>query len=536
MSTTRLISVHTRPRRGSFRWIRGWRLRVLALALALACLAVAGCGPSDASSSVAVYSSSGSTPGLSDPTLYVAPSLEEQIYSSTVIVRATLQSATGAAAAGGGGHQAVQELRFTVHEYLKGSGSSTLVVAVRDDYVYSSQSAARTAATAAVAQRTTTWDDREGVLFLRTPDDPYTPAGAAAGSALGFTRSNPDQSAWAYSVDRLSRAWLPAQQAGGSASAAATKTFITDGAQTPPPTVTLADLRTKIATMAADLKAGAGVAGYKRCVRGRIQRERYYRGEEARSGEAWKPYRRDERLASGTAAGTEVYRRQNTQADPQYNRYWLSGPDAALFQVVTVDADGQANTGYAHGPRTTRPLPAGMYRFFYNSQHYTQIPCSFKPDNAYTDVTVTVTAPVATLHEAFFDPSAIGTGVGAGSNSGALTPTSFSVDGTSTSLQRLVWDATHIQLDLSAAVPLSDHYLELIGLDGAVGLRLRMDDATSAPTANGGQELRWRVCTAPWQAGDQLLLRLHHSATVLPDVTSSALDCDPPAASRSASR
>ena len=299
----------------------------------------------------------------SDPTWYVSPSLEEQIYSSTVIVRATLQSVTGAAAAGGGGHQAVQELRFTVHEYLKGSGSSTLLVAVPDIRVYASEAEARTAATAALARRNTTWDDREGVLFLSALDQAYTPTGgAAAGSALGFTRSNPDQPAWALQrghVQPRLAAGPRRRGASGTAGPAAATTYITDGVPAPPPTVTLAALRTQITTLAAELQANAGVAGYERCVRGRIRRERYYRGEEARSGEAWKPYRRDERLASGTAAGTEVYRRQNTQADPQYNRYWLSGPDAALFQVVTVDADGQANTGYAHGPRTTRPPTCG---------------------------------------------------------------------------------------------------------------------------------------------------------------------------------
>ena len=498
-----------------------------ALGLGLACLAVAGCGPSDASSSVAVSSSSGSTHGSSNPSWSVAPSLEEQIFRSSVIVRATLQSATAAAAAGGGGYQAVQELRFTVHEYLKGSGPTSIVVAVRGGHGYLTPVEAQEAADFFAARRVTTWDDREGVLFLRNPS---TPAGAAAGAAaeptLSFTQSTPNQSPWAYSVDTLSRAWLPAQQAGSAASAAVTKTYITDGARTPPPTVTLADLRTKIATMAADLKAGAGVAEYEECVLGRIGHERHRRAV------PWTPFQEKATLTSGAAAGTEVYRGTMSYDEPRYSHWWLSGPDAAYFQTAIVDADGQASNGYEHTLATARPLPAGEYRVHYNWQYSSEIPCNFKPDDTYRDWTVTVTAPVATLHEAFFDPVAIGTGVGAGGDSGALTPTAFSVGGASTSLQRLVWDGQQIQLDLSAAVPLSDHYLEFIGLGGAVGLRLRMDDATSAPTANGGQELRWRVCTAPWQAGDQLLLRLHHSATVLPDVTSSAPDCDPPAASR----
>ena len=517
------------PRRGSVPWTHRWWGYALALALGLACLAVAGCSSDDASSSVVVYSSSGSTHGLSDPTWYVAPSLEEQIYSSTVIVRATLQSASGATTTATGGHQAVQELRFTVHEYLKGSGPSTLVVAVRDDYVYAGESTARAVATAAVARRTTAWDDREGVLFLSALDQAYTPTGgAAAGSALGFTRSNPNQSPWAYSVDRLSRAWLPAQQAGGSASAAGTQTYITDGARTPTPTITLAALRAQIATLTAELQANAGVAGYERCVRGRIRRERYYRGDEARSGEAWKPSRREERLASGAAVGTVVYRRQHPEAEPQYNRYWLSGPDAARFQTATVDADNQPSTGYEHRLATARPLPAGVYRVFYNSQHYTRIPCNFKPDDAYTDVTVTVTAPIGTLHEAFFDPVTIGAGVGAGGGQGTLTSTTFSVGTTSTTMQRLVWDAKQIQLDLSAPVTLSSHALEVIGSNGKAALQLNFKQATSAPLPGGGQAWRWRVCTttAPWKTGDQLMLRLHPVASIAAEA-SGALGCGP---------
>ena len=464
---------------------------------------------------------------MSNPAWSVAPSLEEQIFRSTTIVRATLQSATattetvpsdpGVAPT----YQAVQELRFTAHEYLKGSGPTSIVVAVRGGHGYLTQAEAQEAADFFAARRVTAWDDREGVLFLSALDDTYSPVGgAASGTALGFTQSNYDQSPWAYSVDTLSRAWLPARQAGGSASAAGAKTYITDGAQTPPPTVTLADLRTKIATMAADLKAGAGVAGYEDCLRGKVIRERYRRAD------PWTPSQESATLASGAAAGTEVYKGTKTN-EPQYSRWWLSGPDAAHFQTAIVDPDGQASNGYDHTLATARPLPAGVYRVHYNSQHYSRIPCNFKPKDAYRDWTVTVTAPVATLHEAFFDPVAIGTGVGAGGNSGALTTTAFSVGGTSTSLQRLVWDANQIQLDLSTPVALSSHALEVIGPNGVAVLQLNFNNATSAPLPDGGQAWRWRACTAPsWKAGDQFMLRLSPAASASA-APSDPLGCDP---------
>ena len=139
---------------------------------------------------------------------------------------------------------------------------------------------------------------------------------------------------------------------------------------------------------------------------------------------------------------------------------------------------------------------------------------------------MTVTAPAGTVHEAFFDPVAIGAGVGADGANGALEPTAFTVGATAVTLQRLIWEAKQLQLELSAAVPLADHYLDVIALDGTVSLRLRLDDATTAATASGGQAWRWRACTAPWAAGDQLMLRLHHSATALADVAA-APGCGP---------
>ena len=687
-------------------WL-GWRLR--ALALALACLAVAGCGPDEAASSVAVYPSPGSgdiassgpvapTPGVgdspiavlpppssgdiassstvhatSDPTWYVAPTLEEQIFTSSTIVRATMQSATAAVetlpgdSGGSPTYRAVHELRFTVHEYLKGDGPTTIVVAVRDSDVYASATGARTAAEASLAQRNTTWDAREGVLFLSALNDAYTPTGGAGtGPALGFTRSNPGQSPWAYSVNTLSRAWLPVQQADGAAGAvthvtpgaqpppelrvpkseiivgertnilaynvpvgetayirlkgpirsglcpgspgppapaprasspssgpgyynsmwvdgcepggeaeirlesqdgskvfatttlrvatgesdpgppAATptatlteppteppvpgpapgsaKAYIMDWTRTPPQAVTLADLRTQIATLA----AGENVPGYAQCVRGRIGHQRYRRAEAAQSGGAWVPPQQGVSVASGAAAGTEIYKTEFNYNDPQYNRYWLSGPDAARFQTAVVDADTDPQNGYALTTAPARPLPAGVYRVHSNLQHYKDFPCNFKPDDAYIVLVVTVTAPVGTLHEAFFDPVAIGTGIGAGGDSGALTPTSFSVRETSTTMQRLVWDDNQIQLDLSAPVALRFHALEVIGLHGAAALQLNFNNATSAPLPGGGQAWRWRACAAdaPWTAGDQLMLRLSPAASAS-TAASDALGCGP---------
>ena len=143
---------------------------------------------------------------------------------------------------------------------------------VRGGHGYLTEAAARDDADYRVQVRVTTWDERQAVLFLETPARPYTPAAASGGAAgtsettspavLQFTRLNYNQSPWAYSVDTLSRAWLPAQDT--PAEGQAPTAFITDGTQTPPPTITLVDLRARIAALAAELQAGAGVDGIPR--------------------------------------------------------------------------------------------------------------------------------------------------------------------------------------------------------------------------------------------------------------------------------
>ena len=75
-------------------------------------------------------------------TWLVSPSLEEQIFTSKVIVRASLLSATagtetvpsdpGVAPT----YRALQVLRFRAHEYLNGTGPEETVVVVRSDHSY----------------------------------------------------------------------------------------------------------------------------------------------------------------------------------------------------------------------------------------------------------------------------------------------------------------------------------------------------------------------------------------------------------------
>ena len=120
------------------------------------------------------------------------------------------------------------------------------------------------------------------------------------------------------------------------------------------------------------------------------------------------------------------------------------------------------------------------------------------------------------MHEAFFDPAALGDGVvGRDAAQGVLAPGAgggasgaagaAGSSGSSATLRRLTWDAGQLRLDVSGST--SGQQLELIRLNGTVGLTLRGDAATATATADG-HELRWPVCTQPWQPGERLMLRI----------------------------
>ena len=281
------------------------------------------------------------------PGAQVSPSLEEQIFDSDTIVRASLLSASARAETVPSDpgvaptYRPVHELRFTVHEYLKGSGPAEIVVVVRDEYTSNAESDALMWAQGYLSQRKTDWDDRQGILFLKTR--PYRPSGASSeesASAFEFTLSNHViQDPWDYTVDTLSRAWLPSRD-GGTPASSDTQAFITDGTASPPPVVLLAELRAQITAFEAMMAAGTGKEGFRDCVHYKILRERlnrYY--------PPFVPASYWARLTSGLAAGAEV-KGKPIERQQLYDRFRLTGADATLFQTVIDDDDGDPATGY----------------------------------------------------------------------------------------------------------------------------------------------------------------------------------------------
>ena len=475
---------------------------------------------------------------LPDRIWSVSPSLDEQVFESDTIVRASLLSANagtesipsdpGVAPT----YRAVNELRFTVHEYLKGSGPSEITVVVRDEDYYVrrghtpthlTQEAALSRAREQLQQRRTTWDDREGVLFLRT-GEPSQSGGAQGASsqstpALGFTQSNHYyQTPFDYSIDTLSRAWLPSSGAGASGSSGTpVQEYITDGSASPAPTISLSDLRSKITELETTLESGASIEGFRDCVYLKIIRERY-----GRAYGPWTPPQFQATLPSGSVAGTEIHRDNwpSYYEDPQYHRFWLSGSDMDLFQALVDDDDSDPDNGYDHTLALARPVPAGEYQVRYNMQHYRRFPCNFVPEDAYDAWTVTVTAPSGTLHEAFFDPVTVGTAVKADGTNGALKPASFTdANSASATLQSLSYeppagsgDGT-VKLHVDPHTGLAGHSLDFIELDGSVSLSLGVADAAVDAAS---KTLSWSVASQPWDDGDKLMLRIRKAAPPAP--------------------
>ena len=519
---------------------------VLALVLSLLTIASASCLPERAEAyTLPPPDSRGSVPA----------SIEEQILVSDAIVLVTLKSVTPDAEFATGERQheyywgsssafvypdnevyyefyrPMQVLRFLVHDYLKGTGPSEIVVEVRDydnEHFTSLPDALAFAAkmvtgrdaawvepedvaypigyvpTGTAVVRNPTWDDRPGVLFLQKqhqwtsenyvfsvsqPDYSYRLGHLPESESFVFSLSNFEfQEDYLYTIDTLSRAWLPAHPSQDYGE----WRFITDGNEDSPLLISLSDLSARIAEIDALVQAGEGIEGYEYCLYEKITHEREMRAEES----PWTPFVWQKELDSGLPKGSELYRHDWTSRD-QYDRYWVTGSDAPLFENKAVDDDSDSTNGFSEIEATTRPLPMGIYQVNFHTQYGRYISCDFIPSDSYYTAEVTVQAPAGTLHEAFFDPTE--------ADIEDVSPAEFTLRGTSTKIQSLRWDGNNVVMTLNPDVSLSGYALDFIALDGTISLSLLVDEV-AADGITG--TLSWSMSSRPWANGDQLMLRI----------------------------
>ena len=440
--------------------------------------------------------STGSQVGSVLPVWDLAPSIDEQIFYSDIIVVATLASvsaSTESVPGDSGGsikYRPLHVLQFRANQYLKGTGPNEFEVEIRvqpgladaRDYSgYSTEAAALQAAQVHLSKRNSAYDDRQGIVFLDGPLESMKSSTATSSGGTGRSdgESNQqayrlvnyalDQSYWEYSVDSLSRTWLPAEESSSSGTRSTSETnFITDGTQDPPSAISFAALRTRISEIKAMMDAGDGSEDYTKCVESKLTRERYFRD--------WTPIVFPVTIPSGEDHSNHVFYLSKEVSDPQYFIYWQNGPDAQYFHTLIIDDDEVPSTGYYYAEGPARPLAEGTYEVNFHQKPYYYALCDFTPNTGYESLLVTAEAPAGTVHEAFFDPITVGTAVKADGSNGVLKPTSFTVGGTATEITSLEWANNKVVLTLDAHVSLSGHVLDFIALDGSVSLSLSATD------------------------------------------------------------
>ena len=222
-----------------------------------------------------------------------------------------------------------------------------------------------------------------------------------------------------------------------------------------------------------------------------------------------------------------------------YRRPWREGTDEDLFpidlvdeEVITPDYFATRNDAVAYGfsTKVARPLHSGTYKVEEFSESGKITPCNFFIPWLGQPWTFIFESPDGALHEAFFDPAAIGGGAGADKSNGVLKPTAFSLsDGSGASLQSVSWQPSAVEMRLEPHAPLAGYHADFIGLDGSIALRLDFDDASE--TGEGeSRGLSWPVCAQPWQSGDLLMLRVSESPADLAGVTRDAVCAAAPTA------
>ena len=476
-------------------------------------------------------------------------SLEERIANYTTVVKARMTSESIEVVAGAGRIQgkyyAAVKFDLAISEYLNGTGANNITAmwVAADDF--GTRQEAQDASPDIRARRDTQWDSREAIFFLQGLQDdgvfPLDLLPTLQGDnhyymSGGFTYQNDFSLSSEYR-----KLWLPAAAAatGQSGTAGDGQEFLlampagaagASGASTPSgPTITLGDLKQRIAAVTAELNAGDGSEEYKDCVKMRYEFDRMDRYFIAQGeGQRVEPMYPTHEFDSGQPAGTTIYADQigGAESTEKRSRLWFDGQDAALFNVVAGDPVPQEwGFTFTQSVVSARPIPAGEYRANNNFLRFPFIPCN----HVFTyEMTMTVTAPEGTVHEAFFDPVVIGAAVGADGSRGVLKPASFAIEGVGTTdIKRIRWESARVEMQIDPPGRPTGHHIDFIALDGTVVLRLDFDDAVDVVEEGRTRALTWGVCERPWNDGDLLMLRISESPPGLTGATNDVL-CPPP--------
>ena len=436
---------------------------------------------------------------------YGPETLEERIAGADAIVRVRLLSVSAVSeqVTGSDGYIAALDHRFQALEYLEGSGSGELVAVGYDPgTTYNNSQDANARAEEIRAMRDTSWDGREAIIFL-TDGHPHLPSSQRANRYWFGTVSFYGNEDYFTISSRYAKRWLPAASAGGVSGDSGTsgggeQRFLLEDPASPgaggasgqaesTPTITLTEMKAKIAEIERQVAAGGGSEAYRDCLHLKYEWERRVRYSKEDMGGVYYYLRYDEALASGQAAGTLAHTSiYASLALQEHGEEAPSDNSWGEFRIVGRDED-MFDPRWPGVAATARPLPAGVYQFNWAYRHHPYIICDAHPEDELKrlEVFVTVTAPAGTVHEAFFDPAAIGQAVGADGSNGVLKPAAFTVGETTTALQGLKWQNGSVVLTLSPYTALTGNTIDFLALDGSLALSLGASDATADSALQG---------------------------------------------------
>ena len=426
------------------------------------------------------------------------------------------------------------EFRFRVHEYLKGSGGNEIGGLVYLWLHGATEADARTVAAQMPATHDSRWDNREAIVFLETEQTALGQVLPRGSDQHWFGPIR--EGGWVYGTSVSSphsKRWLPeVAQSVGARTASSGRLFLTDDPLGPEtvfgrrvttrnsgsnlPTISLGNLKSRISTLEAEANAG-GTAEYRACIELGYDRLRYVTYMLQDGSPRW---RDDFSILSGQPAGTFINDQEGSStknpSEPPLVFKFI-GLDREMVRYERVNFRPWTNSPgyykYTHRLLTTRPLPADNYEYFlyWRPPYCNQDLSSIERAKV---VHLTVTAPARAVHEAFFDPVSIGSGVGADGTNGVLDSASFALDGVTTTVASLKWESGTVTIDLSPTASLADYAIDFIDVNGTTTLSLTSDNASTTPLA-------WTVPDKPWSDGDLLMLRIYKPIST--DATLSAL-------------
>lgn len=472
-------------------------------------------------------------------------SIEERIINADAVVTARLDrmtadvvTVTGDYEGWAGKYFVALKFHVIVSEYLRGSGGENITALTIQGDSFDTRQEAEAALPGIAASRDTRWDDREAILFLQDEDSEGIFDESVQGADEYFT--------WDIELqNRNRRLWLPSA---GTAATGDSKEFLLavpgEGASTP--TITIGELKRRIAAIDAELAAGDGSDAYTDCLKNKYRFERIERVRATQpgyTGPSYRPYWSGA-FASGQPAGSVLYEYDygfvyTEDGIQKKTRLWIDGRDAPLLAVEEGDPRPESRENrhrFSYYVVSTRPIPATVLEFNQNYGGY--IDCG---DTSTFEITAKVFAPGTVLHEALFDPVTVGSTVVAGGGNGVLSPAVFTESGgRSSTIDIIAWEASDtnpgqggmVKMGLRPVDAITGRKVDFIELDGSVSLSL---DVADAVVDEENDTLSWTAESQPWEEGDLLMVRIHgeppscSGGTVIPNPTGSPYlvnDCE----------